>query len=42
MSELLTKAFPHDEIIQGFMMALLSRMFKNKTIGFMLSQEVHL
>jgi len=42
MSELLTKAVPDDEIIQGFMMALLSRRFKNKTIEFLLSQEVHL
>jgi hypothetical protein len=42
MSELLKKAVSDDEIIQGFMMALLSRRFKNKTIEFLLSQEVQL
>jgi len=42
MSELLKKAVSDDEILQGFMMALLSRRFKNKTIEFLLSQEVHL
>jgi hypothetical protein len=33
---------PDDEIICGFMMALLSRKFKKKTIEYLLAQELHL
>ena len=42
MTELLLQDVPGDEIVCGFLMALLSRKFKNKTIKFLLSQEMHL
>jgi hypothetical protein len=42
MMELLSQDVPDDEIICGFMMALLSRKFKKKTIEYLLAQELHL
>ncbi len=42
MTELLSQDVPDDEIVCGFMMALLSWKFKKKTIEFLLAQELHL